>query len=215
MVNRLIVLLVKDILVSVRRGHEILASIGFVAAASLAASLFSYRSIIPHFVIPSLWLFIIFISIFISMVTFVSEYERYTLIGLRLLPLSPSLLYLEKTVYTFILTFGEGLLSLILLSIFSASSILLRLSVLITMVLFTLYISSVSSFTSLLVMYSEGRSFLIPILIFILSAPLLGPIVSISMPMLPASWFDYVMLAVGSASFLIMAMVLSEFILEV
>lgn len=213
--SRIITLIIKDIRIEVRRSHELLASIAFVSIASLAVSLFAYRSLNPGFVVPSLWLFTLFIGIFVSMITFISEHDKNTLVGLRMLPIKPSTLFVSKTIYTYLITLLESLLSLVLLSIFTSTLILIRVGTIIVLIIFSLYISSVSSFTSMLVMYAEGRSFLIPVLIFILSVPMLSPLVSISMPMIPFSMVDIALILVGTLSFLFVAAVLSEFVLEV
>jgi len=214
-VNRVIALLVKDIRIELRRGHEILASIAFVSIASLAMSLFAYKSQNFEFVVPSLWLFTLFISIFISMITFVSEHDKNTLVGLRILPISPSLIFVSKAIFTYLITVVESMVALVLLSIFSSTWILFNPVIILVLFVFTLYLAGVSSFTSLLVMYSEGRSFLIPVLIFILSVPLLSPLVTLSMPDLPSSFTDLGLLFAGSISFFMVAIALSEFILEV
>lgn len=213
--NKVIALIVKDIRVELRRSHELLASIAFVSIASLSVSLFAYRSLNPEFVVPSLWLFTLFIGIFVSMITFISEHDKNTLVALRLLPMTPSTLFISKTIYTYLITLFESFISLLFLSLFTSTSMLLTLEVIIVLIVFTLYISSVSSFTSMLVMYAEGRSFLIPVLIFTLSVPMLSPLVSISMPMIPYGIVDIALVSVGTLSFLFVAAVLSEFILEV
>ena len=213
--SKIIALIIKDIRIELRRSHELLASIAFVSIASLSVSLFAYRSLTPEFVVPSLWLFTLFIGIFVSMITFVSEHDRNTLISLRLLPMTPSTLFISKTIYTYLITLFESLISLLFLSLFTSTTILLRLETVIVLIIFSLYISSISSFTSMLVMYAEGRSFLIPVLIFILSIPMLSPLVSISMPMIPYTIMDIALVLVGTLSFLLVAAVLSEFVLEV
>ena len=215
MAGKILSLIYKDFRVELRRKHEILASLAFVSVASLAMSLFAYRSLIPEFVVPSLWLFTLFIGIFVSMITFISEYDKHTLEGLRLLPLRPSTIFFAKTIYSYLITLFESLVALIMLSIFSSTYILFKPEIVVVLLLFTLYISSISSFTSMLVMYSEGRSFLIPVLIFILSVPMLLPLVSVSMPMIPFNIMDVYLLLAGTSSFFFVALTLSEYVLEV
>ena len=215
MAGKILSLIYKDFRVELRRKHEILASLAFVSVASLAMSLFAYRSLIPEFVVPSLWLFTLFIGIFVSMITFISEYDKHTLEGLRLLPLRPSTIFFAKTIYSYLITLFESLVALIMLSIFSSTYILFKPEIIVVLLLFTLYISSISSFTSMLVMYSEGRSFLIPVLIFILSVPMLLPLVSVSMPMIPFNIMDVYLLLAGTSSFFFVALALSEYVLEV
>jgi len=163
-------LILKDLKVESRRGFEIISLFLFVLVASFLISQSSYF-MSRKITIPAFWLTIIFVSVFVSTTTFVREIDSKTIFGLKLLPISPLLMFISKTAFTYILVISQGFFGMLFLALFSSNWKIFSITPL--FIVFSFYLSSVSSFSSALVMYSEGRSFLIPMLIFIFVAPII------------------------------------------
>ncbi len=206
--------LLKDIQVEARRGFEVLASIGFISAASLIVAEVAVRSFTPQFVIPALWIIVVFIAIFTATTTFVREVDKRTIFGVRLLPIPPSIIFLSKMVFSFILILFQGGISLLILAVFSGQLYMLSTNVLFVFIALGLHVSAIASFTSALVMYSEGRAFLIPMLVFILTIPVIPLATSLSDPAVPSLLNDYLMFLAEVSITLIVTTILSEYILR-
>lgn len=161
-------LLVKDLKVEIRRKFEILSSASFVLISSLLVAQASFVTT-EDLIAPSFFVIVIFIAVFTSTTSFVREMDSKTIYGLKLLPIPPHIIFLAKALFTFILIIFQGFLELLFLSLFSNRFDLFKLTP--VFILFSFYISVVSAFASALVMYSEGRSFLIPMIIFIFTFP--------------------------------------------
>lgn len=186
-------LLIKDFKVELRRGYELLASISFVLISSL---LLSQVGADQFFVL------IVFISVFTSTTSFVREMDSRTLEGLKLLPTPNYMIFLEKSLFSFILIIFQGFLGLVFLSVFSNN--LKLLEIIPIFIVFSLYLSVISSFSSALVMFSEGRGFLIPMMIFVFTAPIIPTLLR----------GDVLSLFVETIAVMLIATVLTTFILE-
>lgn len=208
-------MLVKDLRVEGKRGFEVLASIGFISTASLALAQAAYKSLAFQLTIPGLWVTLIFLAVFTSTTSFTREADKKTLPGLKLIPASPVELFLEKTVFTLILVLSLGIVEIVLLSVFSAQPSLISFRVFSTFTLVSIHLSAVASFVSALVMYSEGRAFLIPMLIFVLTFPIIPLATSIASFEGPIPQGDLVMLAGETVLMLVTASALSEYVLRV
>ncbi len=208
-------MLVKDLMVESRRGFEILASMGFISAAALVIAQAAFESLTPKLVIPAFWITILFIAIFTSTTAFVREADKKTLPGLRLIPISPSVIFLSKTLFTFLLILGQGFIEIILLAVFSSQWYLISDRVLITFVVSSLHISAIAAFASALVMYSEGRAFLIPMLIFVLTAPIIPTVLTLANPSYPFEMVTFAILLLETLIMVTATAVLSEFVLSV
>ena len=163
-------LILKDLRVELRRGFEILASVSFILVSSLLISHASFYTT-KELIVPAFWLTVIFIAVFTSTTSFIREIDSKTLYGLRLLPISAYTVFISKTIFTFVLITTQGLLELIFLAVFSGYYGIFDIFAM--FIVFSLYISVIASFASALVMYSEGRAFLIPMLIFIFTTPVI------------------------------------------
>uniref|UniRef100_A0A7C3UE60 Uncharacterized protein n=1 Tax=Geoglobus ahangari TaxID=113653 RepID=A0A7C3UE60_9EURY len=189
-------LLIKDIKVELRRGFEILASVSFVLISSLLLAQTSIN------LVASFYVLIVFLAVFISTTSFVREMDSKTLEGLKLLPTPSYVIFLEKAVFSFLLIIFQGFLGMLFLSLFSNSFELL--GILPLFVVFSLYISVISSFSSALVMFSEGRSFLTPMIVFVFTAPIIPTLLK----------GDVLSLAVETVAVILIATILATFILE-
>ena len=211
--ERILILLWKDIITEVRRGYEILSSMAFILATALIVSHIS-AVIVSYDLTPvSTWVVLLFIAIFTSTMSFTREVDKNTIYGLRLLPISPVAIFIGKTIYTFIMVVMQGILYLFFLAVFSSNYEVLSTLYVITFITVSLNLSAVSSFTSALVMYAEGRSFLIPMIIFILSLPIMPVAAKISGYQGVFDW-DYFLLLAETISSIVTAAILSSFILE-
>ena len=174
-------LILKDLKVETRRCFEILASISFVLISSLLISYASHYTTI-ELIVPSLWLVITFIAVFTSTMSFTREVDSKTLYGLKLLPISAQTVFISKVVFTFILIVIQGFIAVFALVLFSGYIELLK--IIWIFLIFSAYISVVSAFSSALVMYSEGRGYLMPMLIFIFTVPILMALIKQDLPVL-------------------------------
>ncbi|WP_457550253.1 ABC transporter permease subunit [Archaeoglobus sp.] len=171
----MIELLIKDFKIEFRRKFEILASLSFVLVSALIlsqASFFTTKVIL----IPSFYIVVVFIAVFTSTTSFVREKDSKTLEGLMLLPIHPSTIFVAKTIFSFILITIQGSIELFFLAIFSNNTEILNLFP--TFLVFSLYMAVVSAFSSALVMFSEGRGFLIPMVVFIFTIPVVSTLMS-------------------------------------
>jgi len=189
-------LLIKDIKVELRRGFEIIASISFVLVSSLLLAQTSIN------LVASFYVLVVFLAVFTSTTSFIREMDSKTLEGLKLLPTPSYIIFLEKAVFSFILIIFQGFLGMLFLSLFSNSLELLEISPL--FVVFSLYISVISSFSSALVMFSEGRGFLIPMMVFVFTAPIIPTLLK----------GDVLSLAIETIAVILIATVLTTFVLE-
>ena len=71
-------------------------------------------------------------------------------------------------------------------------------------IIFSFHISVISAFASALVMYSEGRSFLIPMIVFIFTLPIIIPLLR----------FDLITLLLETLAISLSVFSLSSYILE-
>ena len=163
-------ILIKDLKVEVRRRFEILASLSFVLVSSLLiaqASFLTTRDLLT----PAFFVVIVFIAVFTSTTSFVREMDAKTIYGLKLLPIPPYAVFLAKSAFAFILIVFQGFLELTFLAVFSNDFGLFALTP--VFIVFSFYIAVISAFASALVMYSEGRSFLIPMIVFVFTVPII------------------------------------------
>jgi len=177
---KIIWLLLKDLKVEGRRKFEILASFSFVLVSSLLISQSSFYAT-QELIIPAFLLTVVFIAVFTSTTSFVREMDNKTLYGLKLLPIPAYVIFISKTLFTFILITLQGFAELFFLTIFSGYNLF---GILAIFVVFSFYISVIASFSSALVMYSEGRGFLIPMLIFVFTAPVIAVLLRMDLVML-------------------------------
>jgi len=189
-------LLIKDLKVELRRGFEILASLSFILLSTLLLAQTGVN------LTASFYVLIVFLAVFTSTTSFVREMDSKTLDGLKLLPTPSYVIFLEKAVFSFILIISQGCLGMLFLSIFSNSFELFDFFPL--FVVFSLYLSVISSFSSALVMFSESRGFLIPMMVFVFTAPIIPTLLK----------GDILSLVVETIAVILITTVLATFVLE-
>jgi len=170
-------IIIKDLKVEIRRRFEVLASLSFVLISSLLIAQAGLMS--KNIIYPAFFIVVIFLAVFTSTTSFLREMDSKTIYGLKLLPIHPYTVFLAKSLFTFLLIVFQGFLEMIFLAIFSNDFGLFALAPI--FLIFSFYIAVISSFSSALVMYSEGRGFLIPMLIFIFTSPILIPLLRLDL----------------------------------
>jgi len=214
-ISQIYAIIKKDLILEFRRGYEYLSSLAFVMAASLVVSQIISKLFREDLFIPSIWIIIVFLGIFTTSNSFIREVDKKTIYGVRLLPISASIIFLSKTIYTYILVLSQSILYLLFQTLFTMLTPKVTPDLIITLLIFTFNISVIASFTSALVMYSEGRSFLIPMLIFIFSLPVIPLATVLSDPALPTGPFDLPLLAIETLTVFFTFTFLTEYLLEV
>lgn len=177
-VKSIILIAKKDIAVEIRRKYEVFSMITFAFISVLVAS-FSLGPFFPYAndVVPSLiWIILLFTAMLGFNTTFTREMEQGTINGLRLLPISYSLILIGKILYGFLLVAVIELFVIPLsIVLFGYSLISHPLLVIFVFILGTLGLAIVGAMVSGLTMYTESRTILAPLLTFPLVLPIIIP----------------------------------------
>jgi heme exporter protein B len=167
----------KDIIVELRRPHELLSIIAFTLSSIIVSS-FSWRTILrldPLVVADAMWVVIFFASILVLTTSFSREVDTGTIDGLRSIPCPPFAVLAGKMIY------GIVTLMVVLISMIMASLLFLNLDgglILGLVAIFTvgaIDFALMGSMISAIVMYSEGKNLLLAFLFFPVSVPILLP----------------------------------------
>ncbi|MBC8462983.1 heme exporter protein CcmB [Candidatus Bathyarchaeota archaeon] len=167
----------KDIIVELRRPHELLSIIAFTLSSIIVSS-FSWRTILrldPLVISAAMWVVIFFSSILVLTTSFAREVDRGTIDGLRSIPCAPSAVLAGKMIY------GIVTLVIVLLSLIFSSLLFLNLDTALIpglVVIFTIGaidFALMGSMMSAVLMYSEGKNLLLAFLFFPVSVPILLP----------------------------------------
>ena len=164
-------LLRRDLTIEARRGYELISLVAFPMAAALSFGYLYQNTDQPALPFVFLWLMLLFTVVFTTVTSFIREAERHTLFGLKALPCSPMTLYLSKFLYTLFLNAILGLTTLGLMGIFIGFVTPLIPEFYLLFLLELTCLSAVSSFASALTMQSEGKTLLLPFLLFLFSLP--------------------------------------------
>jgi heme exporter protein B len=167
----------KDLIVELRRPHELLSIIAFTLSSIIVSS-FSWRTLLildPLVVSAAMWVVIFFASILVLTTSFAREVDRGTIDGLRSIPCPPYAVLVGKMIY------GIITLVIVLLSLIFSSLLFLNLNTsLILPLVFIFTIGAIDfalmgSMMSAVLMYSEGKNLLLAFLFFPVSVPILLP----------------------------------------
>jgi heme exporter protein B len=167
----------KDLIVELRRPHELLSIIAFTLSSIIVSS-FSWRTLLildPLVVSAAMWVVIFFASILVLTTSFAREVDRGTIDGLRSIPCPPYAVLAGKMIY------GIITLVIVLLSLIFSSLLFLNLNTsLILPLVFIFTIGAIDfalmgSMMSAVLMYSEGKNLLLAFLFFPVSVPILLP----------------------------------------
>jgi len=169
--KQIYLLLKKDLMVEVRRWYEVTSLVAFPMVSTLAFGYAYYGTDAPTLPFALLWITLLFTVVFTTVTSFIREAERKTIYGLKTLPCSPLTLYLSKFLYTFFLNTIIGLTIILLIHVFIGLQTLLIAEFHLLFLVELACLSAVSSFASALTMYSEGKTLLLPFLLFFFSLP--------------------------------------------
>ena len=167
----------KDLIVELRRPHELLSIIAFTLSSIIVSS-FSWRTLLildPLVISAAMWVVIFFASILVLTTSFAREVDRGTIDGLRSIPCPPFAVLAGKMIY------GMVTLVIVLLSLIFSSLIFLNMSTALIpglILIFTIGaidFALMGSMMSAVLMYSEGKNLLLAFLFFPVSVPILLP----------------------------------------
>lgn len=126
--------------------------------------------------VASLWIIIFFTSILLFTTSFAREMDRGTIGGLRTLPSSPLAILFGKVIYSVVM------MLLVIIVILPLSIVFLNIQptfqifeLLLIIVIGVVNLSVTGSFISSIVMYSEGKTLLLPFLLFPIAMPIFIP----------------------------------------
>ncbi|MEM2193998.1 MAG: heme exporter protein CcmB [Candidatus Methanomethylicia archaeon] len=168
--NHLLTLLRKDLTVEIRRSQEILVVFMFPLAVIIGLGFMVSTMYAGFLAYHLIWPLMLFEAVFLTTTIFMREVEKGTMNGIKLLPCSPVVVCIAKSIYAFIFTLSTSIEALILLVFFGRlhpPSIQVYYIVL----LVSINIALISTFSSVLTMYSEGKFIIIPFIITLLSIP--------------------------------------------
>jgi heme exporter protein B len=167
----------KDLVVELRRPHELLSIIAFTLSSIIVSS-FSWRTILildPLVISAAMWVVIFFASILVLTTSFAREVDRGTIDGLRSIPCPPFAVLAGKMIY------GMVTLTIVLLSLIFSSLLFLNMntalipSLILIFTIGAIDFALMGSMMSAVLMYSEGKNLLLAFLFFPVSVPILLP----------------------------------------
>ena len=167
----------KDLIVELRRPHELLSIIAFTLSSIIVSS-FSWRTILildPLVVSAAMWVVVFFASILVLTTSFAREVDRGTIDGLRSIPCPPFAVLAGKMIY------GMITLVIVLLSLIFSSLLFLNMDIALVPSLILIFtigaidFALMGSMMSAVLMYSEGKNLLLAFLFFPVSVPILLP----------------------------------------
>ncbi len=167
----------KDVMVELRRPHELLSIVAFTLSSVMISS-FSWRTVLsldPVVVSATLWIILYFACILVLTTSFAREVDRGTIDGLRSLPCQPIVIIAGKIFY------GLVILVIVLSSLMASSLVFLNLGFAHLFALSTVFLigavdlALIGSMMSAVLMYSEGKNLLLAFLFFPVSVPVLLP----------------------------------------
>ncbi len=168
----------RDLLIESRRAYEILSTVFFAASATILISLAwgTPISITIEEAAASLWIIIFFTSILLFTTSFAREMDRGTIGGLRTIPSSPFAILLGKVIYSIVLMLLVlGVLLPLSIVFLNVQPTLKIFELLLILTVGVVNLSFAGSFVSSIVMYSEGKTLLLPFLLFPISMPIFVP----------------------------------------
>ncbi len=168
----------RDLLIESRRAYEILSTVFFTASATILTSLAwgTPISITIEEAAASLWIIIFFTSILLFTTSFAREMDRGTIGGLRTIPSSPFAILLGKVIYSIVLMLLVlGVLLPLSIVFLNVQPTLKIFELLLILTVGVVNLTFAGSFVSSIVMYSEGKTLLLPFLLFPISMPIFVP----------------------------------------
>lgn len=169
---------VRDLLIESRRAYEILSTVFFAASAVILTSIAwgTPVSITVEEGAASLWIIIFFTSILSFTTSFAREMDRGTIGGLRTIPCSPLAILFGKVIYSIaLLLLVIGIMLPLSIVFLNVQPSLKLVELFLILIIGTVDLAFAGSFVSSIVMYSEGKTLLLPFLLFPISIPVFIP----------------------------------------
>ncbi len=209
----------KDFTLDLRRRVEAGSVLVFAVAAGVLAGyvMGGVAGISPAAAAASELLVLLFLAVFGALASFVREADRGTLDGLRSAPVPPEAVYVSKLVYTFLLMLVNVFAYSLAVAVFGGLVEAFSAPVLAAVVVSSLYLAAVSSLSSAILVFSEARGVLMPVMVLVLALPY----VQLAAPVLAAGFagggsaLDAAGLAAAAVGFVAVAAWLSRYVLEV
>ena len=162
----------KDVTLDLRRRVEAVSVLVFaVAAGVLVGYVAGIAGVSPAAASAAELLVLLFLAVFGVLSSFVREADRGTLDGLRSAPVPPEALYLAKMLYTFLLMAVNLLAYSVSVALFGGVWEALSPAVLGAALASALHFSAVSSLASAILVFSEARGVLMPVMVLVLALP--------------------------------------------
>ncbi|OWJ54006.1 hypothetical protein Pdsh_09025 [Pyrodictium delaneyi] len=163
----------RDILLDLRRRVEAGSMLVFSLAAGVLTAyvMKGVAGVNAAAASVSLVLVLIFLAVFGSLSSFVREADRGTLDGLRLAPVGAEVIFLAKFVYSFAVITMQALVFIMSLGFFAQIGVMFSPVVLMLIIVSSMYLAAVSSFTSAILVFSEARAVLMPVMVLVLVLP--------------------------------------------
>ena len=172
-VGAVVAIVRRDILLDLRRRIEAGSMLVFSLAAGVLAAyvMKGVAGVNVAAASVALVLVLIFLAVFGSLSSFVREADRGTLDGLRLAPIGAEIVFIAKFVYSFIMVSVQTLVFLLAMGFFAQMESVINPIVLLLALVSSMYLAAVSSFTSAILVFSEARAVLMPVMVLVLVLP--------------------------------------------
>lgn len=211
-------MVLKDIRVDMRRRVEASSVAVFAVASGVLVSYImgGVAGVSPSAASVAASLVMVFLAVFGSLSSFVREADRGTLDGLRVAPVGPEAVYLAKLAYSYGVIASASLIYLGVVALFGGLPEAVSPASLAATLASCLYMSAASSLTSAILVFSEARGVLMPVMVLVFVLPfvqLAAPVLAAAYSGSPAPGGPLV-LVLASAGFISVATWLSRFILE-
>lgn len=214
-IKTVLMLFWKDFLVEIRRLYEIVSIIAFPVAGSVIFTILNQETSGVN-ALSFILIISLLATLFITTTSFIREYDKMTIYGLKSLPISASTLFIAKSIYTFLMVSVVSLVTVGSIAVFSSLPKIDLFGFIALLFLFASNLSIISALVSALTMYSEGKYVLIPLITTIYSFPIILLSSSIINKMLfyqPMYW-ELLTLLLHLIVFTTFSIFLSEIIME-
>lgn len=169
---------VKDLRIELRRAYELVSIITFAVTSIIVSSIAWGTPIMigPEATAAIIWIILYFTATLVFTTSFPREMDRGTIGGLKSLPISPLAILYGKMIYilsilaivlAIIIPLSAGLLNQRIAEVYAELTLICLVGV--------VNLAIAGSLIAGLVMYSEGKTLLIPFLMFPISMPVLLP----------------------------------------
>lgn len=219
MLGAVVAIVHRDVLLDIRRRVEAGSMLVFSVSAGLLSAyvMRSAAGVNAAATSIALTLVLVFLAVFGSLSSFVREADRGTLDGLRLAPIGAEAVFMAKFIYSMAVILLQTLVFLASMGFFAQIGSVLRLVVLLLALVSSMYLAAVSSFTSAILVFSEARAVLMPVMVLVLVLPYIqsaAPSIVAALAGSPVSLLEVGWLAAAALLFAGLTVWLSRYVLE-